>query len=220
MNPEPHNPGEKWKKENKPTESDHSKLSVSSCVHTGTSIREISPTSKPKRTFPKCKTTLVKALQQLPTILGIKFTSLTWPLRTYNAKVTANDSSHAGDIVSQCFSHSAASFQFLLRALFLWTLGPLHIFHNLHLFSILPVGSSLGATFFSVNAPWAPDLFVISRHCVIYFTKLASTLWMLFDHPLSPLWSSKFPTGKEWFAFVHYLPLSTEYGTWHRQGTP
>lgn len=137
-------------------------------------------------------------------------------------QVTANDSRHAGDIVLQCFSHPAASFPSLLRALFLWTLGPLHIFPNLHLLSILPVGSSLGVAFFSVNSPWSPDLFVISWHCVIYNTSLnwQAQLWILFHHPLSPLWSSQFPMGKEWFVFVHYLLLSTEYGTWHRQGTP
>lgn len=135
--------------------------------------------------------------------------------------VTANDSSHSGDILPQCFSRSAASFQFLLRALFFWTQEPLHIFPNLHLLSILPVDSSLGVAFFSVNSPWPPDLLVISWHCAIYNTLLnwQAQIWISFDHHLSPLWSSEFPTGKEWFVFVHYLLLSTKYGTWHRQGT-
>lgn len=45
MSPEPHNPEEKWKKENKPTESHHSKLSGPSGPHQHFNQKDLSKIS-------------------------------------------------------------------------------------------------------------------------------------------------------------------------------
>lgn len=217
MSLEPHSPEEKWKKENKPTEGHHSEWSLWStpALQPEGSFQSLNPNVR----FPNVNPPWFKALQQLPTVLGIKFASLTWsPRRTHNVRSLPMTHPRWRHLTTVFLPRGSLLSISLTCPVPLYPRA-LHIFPNLHLLSILPVDSSLGVAFFSVNSPWPPDLFVISWHCVMalchlqYFTKLASTdLNIIWPSPVSPM---KFwvPYGQ---GMVCFCSLSTpSHQVWH-----